>query len=357
MHFEAKRARIDKLLMICSKWAGCLLVAALSVPAFSQQPQPVAGGQTPQAPPAAGQAPPAAEPAGEQVRPDYTFAAGDQILIRAPGADEINEKPFRIDAEGFLNLPLIGRVKAGGLNITQLEAELVKRLREYIVQPQVFVSVTQFHGAPVFFEGMFLHPTIVTLQGRRTLLEMLAVVGGLQPNAARRIKIRRMAEYGVIPLPGAVQDPEKKYSVVEISMASLRESINPAEDIVLEPYDVVSVDRAELIYVSGEVVKIGGIELGERDSMSITQALALSGGFTKDANRSKARVLRPVLNTNRRAEIDINLNGIYEGKVNDFPLLPNDVLFIPHSNERTILTVAGTIGMATLAPFIYLALK
>jgi polysaccharide export outer membrane protein len=335
--------------MILHTFACCLLAVALSLPAFSQQPQPGAGGQTPQVP--------SAEPAGESIRPDYIFAPGDQILIRAPGMEEINEKPFRIDAEGFLSMPVLGRVKAAGLTQAQLEAELVKRLREFIVQPQVFVIPVQFKGNPVFFDGMFLRPGIYTLQGRRTLLEMLTVVGGLQPNASRRVKIRRQAEYGLIPLPGAVEDPEKKFSAVEISMASLRESINPAEDIVLQPYDVVSVERAEMIYVSGEVAKIGGIELGERSSLSVTQALALSGGFTKDANRSRARVLRPVLNTNRRAEIDVDLNGIYEGKVNDFPLLPNDVLFVSRSNQRTILAVVGTIGLSALTPLVYLALK
>jgi polysaccharide export outer membrane protein len=339
----------------------CLLAAALSLPAFCQQPQPAAGGQAPPAAQAtpAGQTSAAPPPgtAQETVRPDYTFAANDQIQIRAPGMDEINEKPFRIDSEGFLNLPVVGRLKAGGLTQSQLEAELVKRLREFIVQPQVFVIPVQFHAAPVFFVGLFQHPQILTLQGRRTLLEMLTVVGGLQPNASQRIKVRRQAEYGVIPLPNATMDSEKKYSVAEISMASLRESINPAEDIVLQPYDVVSVDRAELIYISGEVTKIGGIELGERSSMSITQALALSGGFTKDANRSKARVLRPVLNTNRRAEIDVDLNGIYEGKVNDFPLLPNDVLYISRSSRRTTLTVLGTVALSTLTPLVYLALK
>jgi polysaccharide export outer membrane protein len=345
--------------MIRNKFSGFLLAAALSFPALAQQPQPVAGGQASQVPPvaAAGQIQPSTELAGESVRANYTFGPNDQIQIRAPGMDEINEKPFRIDSDGFLNLPVLGRVKAGGLTQAQLEAELVQRLREYIVQPQVFVTPVQFHGAPVFFDGMFLHPGIYTLQGRRTLLEMLTVVGGLQANASRRIKVRRQAEYGVIPLPAAAEDPEKKFSTVEISFASLRESINPAEDIVLQPYDVVSVDRAELIYVSGEVMKIGGIELGERASMSITQALALSGGFTKDALRARARILRPVLNTNRRAEIDVDLNGIYEGKVNDFPLLPNDVLYIPRSSQHTILTAVGTIGLSTLTPLIYLALK
>lgn len=346
--------------MIRIQSAGCLLAVVLSIPGFAQQPQPAAGGQANQTPPAAnttGQVQqPVPEVSGSQVRSDYTLAPNDQIQIRAPEAEEINEKPFRIDSDGYLNLPMVGRVHAAGLTVAQLEAELIKRLREYIVNPQVFVIPVAFHSAPVFFVGMFQRPGIITLTGRHTLVEMLTIAGGLQPNASQRIKIRRQAEYGVIPLPGAVVDAEGR-STVEISMASLRENINPAEDIVLQPYDVVTVDRAELVYVSGEVTKIGGLELGERSSISVTQALALSGGFTKDANRAKARVLRPVMNTNRRAEIDIDLSGIYEGKVNDFPLLPNDVLYVPRSSERTVLTVAGTLSLALLTPLIYLALK
>ena len=66
---------------------------------------------------------------------------------------------------------------------------------------------------------------------------MLTAVGGLQPNAARQVKVTRRAEYGPIPLPNAMEDPEKKISTVEISMGSLRENVNPAEDILLQPYD------------------------------------------------------------------------------------------------------------------------
>lgn len=192
--------------------AGCLLTAVLSIPGFTQQPLPAAGGPTAQTPPAApaSQAPPSAETAEEAVRENYTFAPNDQILIRAPGADEINEKPFRIDSEGVLNLPLVGRIHAAGLTQAQLEAELVKRLRETIVQPQVFITVVQFHRAPVFFVGMFQHAGIYTLSGRATLVEMLTTAGGLQPNASQRIRIRRQMEYGVIPLPGAVVDAEER---------------------------------------------------------------------------------------------------------------------------------------------------
>lgn len=94
---------------------------------------------------------------------------------------------------------------------------------------------------------MFQRPQMVALTGRHTLVEMLAVVGGLQPAASRRIRVRRHLEYGAIPLPNAIDDTEKKTSRVEISIVSLRDNVNPAEDIVLQPYDVVSADRAELI--------------------------------------------------------------------------------------------------------------
>src|SRR5205085_10966351 len=128
----------------------------------------------------------------------------------------------------------------------------------------------------------------------------------------------------------------------EISIDSLRNNVNPAEDILLEPFDVITVERVEPVYVNGAVAKVGALELGERDSMSVAQALTLSGGFSPDANRSKVRILRPILNTSRRAEIEVDLNGLFEGKGNDMPLLPNDLLYVPRSSARAFVKQLGT---------------
>jgi polysaccharide export outer membrane protein len=241
--------------------------------------------------------------------------------------------------------------------VQELEADLVKRLREYIREPQVIITVVQFRSEPVFIVGAFQRPGIYPLQGRRTLVEMLASIGGLQPNASRRIRVTRRAEYGALPLPNAVDEPEKKVSSVEIGLGSLRENVNPAEDIVLEPYDVISVDRAELVYVNGEVGKVGGIELGERDSISIVQALTLSGGFSRDANRGKVRILRQVANTSRRAEIEVDLKRVLEGKDEDIPLLANDVLYVPRSYSRAVLITAGQLALPIIPLVIALALR
>ena len=343
------------------------VLLAFSFGAWAQQPAaPGAAGQTPPqpppvlAPPLPGSVNPAQPPRelpSDSIRPNYVLGPNDQILIRSPQAEEINEKPFRIDAEGSINLPLLRKVKAGGLTVQELEAELVKRLREFIREPQVIITMIQFRSEPVFLVGMFRAPGIYPLQGRRTLVEMLSSSGGLQPNASRHIKLTRRAEYGSIPLPNAIQEPDKKISTVEISIGSLRDNVNPAEDIVLEPYDVISVERAELVYVNGEVGKIGGIELGERDSVSVAQALTMAGGFTRDANRAKVRILRPILNTNRRAEINLDVKSIFEGKENDFPLLPNDVLYVTRSYKRTVWATLGQIAIPIIPYLIFVGVR
>jgi polysaccharide export outer membrane protein len=340
-----------------------LLAFALDFSCLGQQPP--AAGQTPPAPTALAPPLPGAANSPQQprelppdsIRPNYVLGPNDQFLVRAPLAEEINDKPFRIDAEGNINLPLLGKVRAGGLTVQELEADLVRRLREFIVAPQVIITMVQFRSEPVFFVGAFARPGIYPLQGRHTLVEMLSGIGGLLPNASRHIKVTRRAEYGAIPLPNALEDPEKKISTVEISMGSLRENVNPAEDIVLEPYDVVSVDRAELVYIGGEVTKVGGIELGERDSMSMLQALIMSGGFTKDANRGKVRILRPILNTSRRAEIEIDMARVFEGKADDYALLPNDLLYVTRSYKHTIWTTLGQIALPMIPYFVYIGLR
>ena len=300
---------------------------------------------------------PAANPT-EQVRANYVLGTNDQILIRAFQVQEIGERPYRIDMDGNIDLPLLGVVKASGLSVDELEAELVKRLAMYVRNPQVSVTVAQYRSEPVFFVGAFRSPGIYPLQGRRTLVEMLTSIGGLQSNASRRITVTRNLEYGPIPLPTAVTNKANNTSRVEISMGSLRDQVNPAEDIVLMPYDQIAVARAEMVYVGGEVNKIGSLELGERESLSVIQAISLSGGLARDADLEKARVMRPVLDSTKRAEIPLNLKRILEGKSNDFPLMPNDLLYVPKSSKvsTTLVKVAPYVVPTLISIILYAAI-
>lgn len=312
-------------------WMGLTLAVA---PLEAQRaPQNPAGGQPAAGQAAAGQPDLRSAAVMDRLRPTYVLRAGDQILIRAFEMEEISERPFRVDGDGFVNLPVLGKVQAGSLTVEKFEATLIEALRRYVRVPQVTVTVVQFTSEPVFFVGAFKAPGIYPLEGKRTLVEMMSAIGGLQPNASRRIKITRRKESGELPLTNAITSTDGSVSSVEINMASLRENVNPAEDIVLSAFDVISVERAEMVYVNGEVARVGAFELEERDSISVVQALTLAGGMTPLARPKDARILRPISNSSRRAEIPLDLTRILAGKDTDRPLLPNDVLFVPKGSS------------------------
>src|SRR5262245_32905187 len=115
------------------------------------------------------QAPPAPEKPALIGLPDYVMGPGDTIVINAINLDEIANKPVRITAAGDINLPLIGQVRAAGRTTTQLQAELVTRVRDYVREPQLAVNVTDFRSHPVSVLGAVRSPGLIQLDGHRTL--------------------------------------------------------------------------------------------------------------------------------------------------------------------------------------------
>jgi polysaccharide biosynthesis/export protein len=357
VHLSFVRSFINLLTVI---WLATFAAAQAQITPFTTQPPPSQSQTQPNAPatPGSPSTTPGAATAGVapttpgsqtsvEVRPTYELGPSDQIMIHAPDAEELNDKTFRIEDDGTATLPLVGIVKMGGLTVGKIEDDLKERLKTYVRNPQVSITVVQFRSAPVFFVGQFQRPGIYALQGRHTLVEMLQSVGGLQPTAGRRIKVTRKGESGPIPLSAATEDPGGKTTSVEIGLVSLTQNINPAEDIVLQPYDVISVDRAEQVYLMGAFGKTGGFDVGDRDYISVLQVISQAGGLSPDAIPEKAHILRAVLDTSRRAEIPINLAKVLSTEANDYPLLPNDILFVPHKKATNdILTRLETVGIS-----------
>lgn len=270
----------------------------------------------------------------ESLRPNYVLGPGDVIQIRGLGEQDFGERTFRIETNGEIVLPIVESIRVAGLTVDQFQTELNNKLRAYYRNPQAIVTLVQFRSEPVFFIGAFNAPGIYPLQGRRTLVEMMTLVGGLAPNASRHIRLTRRKEMGPIPLPNAVEDPTGKGMTVEIPLNVLTRDINPPEDLLLMPYDLVSAEKAELVYLSGSVARPGGFELGEKESMSALQVLSLAGGFTPDAVPQKALILRPISNSGRRAEIPLNLKEALERPGRDMNLMPGDVLYVPRNSRR-----------------------
>ena len=277
---------------------------------------------------AAGQQPP------DQSRETYLLGSQDVVTIHASNAPDLSDKPFRLDADGELKLPMVGRIHAGGLTAEELEAEISKRLKVYLEEPEVTVSITEFRSQPVSILGAVSSPGVHQLEGRKTLVEILAVAGGLRPDAGPAVKITRRLEYGRIPLPGAVDYPTHQFSIAEVQLKSVLEAKNPEYNILIRPYDVLSVPRAEMVYVIGEVGHAGGLPLSEGDSLSVLEAVSSSGGMLRTAAVSHARILRPVPGQQKRSEVVVDFKKIMAGQSADIPLLAGDVLVVPGSTGK-----------------------
>jgi polysaccharide export outer membrane protein len=264
----------------------------------------------------------------------YVLGPDDQVSIRALHAEEITDKPVQLDGEGFLKLPLVGRVKASGLTVEQLESELTERLKTYINDPQVSVNITEFRSQPISVLGSVNNPGVIQLRGRKTLVEVLSMAGGLRPDAGYRIEITRRAEWGEIPLPGA--KTQDGYSIADVSVAPLLEAKSPKANIDVKPYDTISVPKGELVYVTGEVRKAGGFVLHEKESLSVLQALSLAEGSSPTASLTKARILRAHPDSSDRTQIPIDLKSVIAGKSPDVSLQSGDILFIPSSFTKKL---------------------
>lgn len=275
------------------------------------------------------------------VSANYPLGPGDQVSIWALGAEEMSDRPVRVDPSGYLNLPLIGRVRAGGLTAAQLQKELEVALRSQVKNPEVVVNVTEVRSQPVSVLGALNKPGIYQLQGNKTLAELLSMAGGPRTEAGNVINIQRRVEYGPLPVRGAHPDPTGKFSIGAVSLQSVMDGRSGS--IYLAPEDVVTVPASPLVYVIGEVRKPGGFVIGERDKVSVLQALSMAEGLDKFAVASKARLLR-VSTGEQRDSIPVDLKGILAGKQPDVTMQPDDILVVPNSKARNGLAKIGEVA-------------
>lgn len=149
---------------------------------------------------------------------DYRIGAQDLLAISVFGVEEL-AKEVRVNSNGQISLPLIGGVMAGGRTIPELETDLARKYSAgYLQNPQVTVFVKEFTSQRITLEGAVIKPGIYPITGRTTLLQAIAIAGGVDDKLAdlggivlmRQIDGRRQA--AVFDLRqvrrGSVVDPQ-----------------------------------------------------------------------------------------------------------------------------------------------------
>jgi polysaccharide biosynthesis/export protein len=266
--------------------------------------------------------------------PEYVLGPDDQLKIWAYGIDEIADKPYRVDPAGYLDLPAIGRVKAAGLTLNELRTEIADRSRKLVLHPQVSIDILEYGSQPVTVMGAVNQAGVRQLQGNKRLMEVIAQAGGLRTDAGSTIKIAREVDRGPIPLADAKPDPTGKYMVADVKIPDILAARNPADNILIQPHDVITVPLADRVSVIGDVKHPGPILLTNRPTISALEALAMAEGLGPQPKPQDSRVLRLVPGSTERKEIPVDLRKIQQGKAEDIALRPDDILFVPDSTPK-----------------------
>ena len=282
---------------------------------------------------------------------EYSLGSGDQIRIMVADVDDLPDRPIRIDPAGQIDLPLVGTVQAAGLTPEQLREALQVKFAKYVTSPQVTVNVAEYESRPVSVLGSVTHAGVYQMTSPKHLVDVLSLAGGTAPDAGATVVVTRQTDRGSLSVAGLQTEKSGSARSVHISMNGLTSGSRPGDNILIQPDDVITVPKAEVIYVLGNVHRAGGFSLASHPSMTVLQAVTLAEGFSPNASASHARILRKVEDNAPAKEIKVDASRILAGKEPDQPLFANDILFIPNSawKASSKRAIEAAIGVSTAA--------
>jgi polysaccharide export outer membrane protein len=232
----------------------------------------------------------------------------------------------RVTHQGQISLPLIGEIDVKGLTVLGLEKKLRQVYDKYIYNPQVGVLIREFRQRASVI-GAVQKPGVFELTGPKTVIEVLAMAGGVTEKAGSQVHIYRQGAR------------ERETHVIDLAVLANNIGLINANNAAMvnmpvQPGDMINVPEAGMFFVDGAVRKPGSYPLGRR--YSLTQALATAGGIDSELNSNDISIFR----RQRPGEVQtiaLDLSDVVSGNIPDPQILPDDVIIVPTSTVKFIV--------------------
>lgn len=259
----------------------------------------------------------------------YTLGPGDEVTGKVLGEPQF-DFVATIDADGRLEVPFVEKpLMAKCKTESDLKAEITEALKKYLRAPQVSLRATQRKSRrPVSVYGEVRKPEQYDLTRRIHLMELISYSGGVTEKSGGMVQIFRTQppicgesgaeSWGVVDGSG-MNVPSRLFSLE--AMRQGREGSNPE---VLSG-DIVVVAKASPVYVTGEVIKPGELDIPE-GGLPLMQAVAMASGITREAKTKDIKIYRRKVGSTEPQVIAINYDLIRKGELKDIMLEPFDIV-------------------------------
>lgn len=262
----------------------------------------------------------------------YQLSAGDILsiylwaypeitpaTISVSGEDSARASGYQIDQNGYIQFPIIGRYKAAGKSLTQVNTELRTQLSHYLKTPDVIARVLSYQGQRYSVQGNVIKGGQFYLSDQPisvyTALGMAGGVNAQQGDNTFITLVRQGRSYNL--------------NTVELEKAGLS-----LHHLLIQPNDTLYVNNREnqKVYVMGESGKNQSLPMRDQ-GMSLSDVLGESLGLNPlSASRSKIYVVRSQASGAHTEVYHIDLSSIADfGLANQFKMRSNDIVYVDAS--------------------------
>ncbi|HJH09133.1 MAG TPA: polysaccharide biosynthesis/export family protein, partial [Psychrobacter pasteurii] len=222
---------------------------------------------------------------------------------------------YPVDQQGYIQFPLVGRVKASGLTVSQFTNNLRSQLQRYLKYPDPQVKVVNFRGSKFFIDGAVRQPGEFNMADAPISL------------------------YGAISMAGGATTEGDSNSVVlnrrgvqyELGLRDLQDMGISASQIYLQDGDSIHINRLDRnkVYVLGEFGEIKPLEIPDH-GLTLTQVIGQSKGLNPStSNAAKVYVVRDHGNASYTDIYHVNLQTVTNlALANRFEMHPNDIVYV-----------------------------
>jgi polysaccharide export outer membrane protein len=256
---------------------------------------------------------------------DYVIGPGDLLDIDVFQVPDLKTS-VRVSATGDVKLPLVGKIKAGGLSVSELETELSGELEKYLEEPVVSVFIKEYRSQQIAVIGAVKNPQVYFVSGQKNLLDMLSMAGGLSEEAGSICYVQRAYNEA---------SPMEYYKTIIIDLDELLLKGQVHLNVSMSSGDVIHVPKNGVFFVDGAVNSPGSFQL--KGKITITQALSMSKGLKYGAERSDIRIYRDNGKTGREI-VPIDYDSVLEGKSIDISINDKDIIIVPESEIKNFFS-------------------
>lgn len=238
------------------------------------------------------------------------------LLAKISGAgNSIYGNGFLVDQSGYIQFPMIGRIKAEGLTVAELTSQLTIRLSRYLKHPDPQVRVLSYRGNKFYVDGQVKSPGQYDIADQPVnLYTAISMAGGTintsDTNNIQLIRDGRSYNFGFKSLQNAGYSPNQ---------------------VIIRNGDTIKVGDItnHKVTVMGEFTKPSTIQIPD-NGLSLISAIGEANGMVPtSANAKKVYVLRENSYQNESNIYHIDLTSITNFSVaNRFKMQPGDVVYV-----------------------------